>query len=134
MKTTSKWPVGTRPPRSEAVALDEAHVGRQVLRHVPDIRRPLLSGRDVADEVAAIAGEVEHRARRVDLALQEAADLAPHQVLRPGLGVAEPVAVDVLEIHVRHVRRGRLAGAHGPTPFSTAASMRSGVPCVTGRR
>src|SRR5439155_21955285 len=103
-----------------AFALYKPNSLREVGRDVPEVRRPPLGCVDVADEVAAIARDVEDAASGVDEALEVARDLAPDQVLAVRLPVAESLPVDGLELLTRVHRwdcdprparnNGRLAG------------------------
>jgi hypothetical protein len=63
--------------QGQTVALDEADGRIQVLADVANVDADPIGSDDVVDEVAAIAGEVEDRGRRIDPALEEPGDLAP---------------------------------------------------------
>ena len=102
----------------EPVCLDESDVLRQITRNVAKIGSPLLTGRDVANEVATIARKVEHDPVLGDEALEEAAYLTPDFALSRSLSLTKPLAVNEIE----GGRPCRSVTRHSPLfPFVPAA-------------
>src|SRR5579859_5792917 len=103
----------------ETVPLHEVDIGGQIGRDVSKIGRPLFAGADVADEVASVARDVEHRRGGVDIALQMAGDLLPYRVFALRLFLAETQRVDLLEVEV-------VAEPHRSCSFGFAALTYAG--------
>ncbi len=107
----------------ETRRLDEPHVRREHVMHVPDVCRPALARLNPADEMAAVAGQVEERRARIHVALQEPDDLPPDGVLGADLALVEPRFVEFGE-EPRHRRpASSSARIHGTTSSSIASRL-----------
>ena len=68
-------------PQLQPARAHEVDVCGKLRADVAQVGRPALGRPDVADEVAAVAGDVEHRRGRVDPALEVVDDLRPDPLL-----------------------------------------------------
>lgn len=83
--------------------------GPEVLADVAQVGGPTVACLDVADEVTAIGGHVEHRCVGRDEPLQVAADLDPDAVLGGGVSSAEAAFVQAVEVAARRLDRRLVA-------------------------
>src|SRR4029079_1592971 len=91
-----------RRAQRQAVRLHEVHVRTEIRGDLADVGGPAFAGLDVPDEVAPVAGDVEHPAVAGDPTLEEPRDLLPESVLDPRILLPEPMPVDPVEIAVGH--------------------------------
>src|SRR5205809_268028 len=104
----------------ESAGADEANIRRQRRADVADIRRPPLTGADVADEVAEVARDVDHARAGSDVTLKVPTQLAPDRLLARLVGLVEALLVDLFEDDrrwlvpgVRSLLAEWLDGGHG---------------------
>ncbi len=89
------------PAHLETADLQETGIRPEMFADVTQVGGPAFAGLDVADEVTAVRGDVQHGRVGIDEALKVLADLSPDPVLRRGVIRAETAFVEPVEIAAR---------------------------------